>query len=260
MLRPGKDVLREIGGLHNFMNWPYPILTDSGGFQIFSLETLRKVSDEGVVFVSHIDGTKFFMGPKECMDMQHAIGSDIRMVLDECPPWPCDENRMLNAMKRSTKWAMECKNNKPDDGSALFAIIQGGVFKELRLKHMEELLSIGFDGYAVGGVSVGEPKEMIYEVGNFLGNRLPETKPRYLMGVGTPEDILMQVSFGFDMFDCVIPTRNGRNGTAYTSNGKVHMRNGSGLQLLCMSKLFQGIYKTFNVGKGISRYSSSLLS
>lgn len=225
MLRPGKEVLREVGGLHSFMNWNKPILTDSGGFQVFSLDTLRKVTDEGVWFSSHIDGRKFFMSPEECMDIQAAIGSDIRMVLDECPPWPCDDKRMIKAIERSIDWAVKCKEVKPDDGSCLFAIIQGGVSPEFRLRHLEAILKYDFDAYAIGGVSVGEPKEKMLLIGELMGRNLPEGKPRYMMGVGTPEDLLNQVSFGIDMFDCVIPTRNGRNGTAYTSRGLVHMRN-----------------------------------
>ncbi|EKD27344.1 MAG: Queuine tRNA-ribosyltransferase, partial [uncultured bacterium] len=151
--------------------------------------------------------------------------SDIRMVLDECPPWPATEEQLIKSMERSTKWAIDCKKYKPDDGSVLFAIIQGGVNKQLRLKHMQELVSENFDGYAIGGVSVGEPVEFMLEIGNLMGENLPKDKPRYMMGVGTPTDLLNQISFGIDMFDCVIPTRNGRNGTAYTSKGKVHMRN-----------------------------------
>ncbi len=225
MLRPGTEVLHAAGGLHPFMNWPRCILTDSGGFQIFSLETLRKLSDEGVSFSSHIDGAKLFMGPKECMDIQAAIGSDIRMVLDVCPPLPSDEKTILQAMERSTKWALECQQWKQDDGSALFAIVQGGVSKILRQQHLEQLLPGNFDAYAVGGLSVGEPKEEMVAIGEFMGGILPKDKPHYLMGVGTPEDLVTQVGFGMDLFDCVMPTRNGRNGTAFTSQGTVHIRN-----------------------------------
>ncbi len=225
MLRPGTEVLHKSGGLHHFMNWPRCLLTDSGGFQIFSLETLRKLTDEGVYFSSHIDGAKLFMGPKECMQIQAAIGSDIRMVLDECPSLPSDENKILKAMERSTRWAFECKEQKPDDGSALFAIVQGGLSKFLRKQHLEQLLPGNFDAYAIGGLSVGEPKEDLLSIGEFMGGILPKDKPHYLMGVGTPEDLIAQVSFGMDMFDCVMPTRNGRNGTAFTSRGPLHIRN-----------------------------------
>lgn len=225
MLKPGTDVLKQIGGLHKFMNWHRPILTDSGGFQVFSLKTLRKLNDDGVVFKSHIDGTTYFLGPKECMEIQNIIGSDIKMVLDECPPWPCDKDKMKRSMERSTKWAKECKKHKAIDETGLFGIIQGGIYEDLRMQHLTELKEINFDGYAVGGVSVGEPSSLMYKIGDLMGKNLPHDKPRYMMGVGTPKDLLMQVSYGFDMFDCVIPTRNGRNGTAYTSMGKVHMRN-----------------------------------
>jgi queuine tRNA-ribosyltransferase len=225
MLRPGSEVLLSAGGLNRFMNWKRPILTDSGGFQVFSLQTLRKVSEEGVWFQSHIDGRRIFMGPKECMEIQSAIGSDIRMVLDVCPPLPCEEKVLRSAMEKSTLWARECKKWKPDDGSALFAIVQGGTSREMRKEHFEQLRSGDFDAYAVGGLSVGEPKEEMESIGLLMGGLLPEDKPRYLMGVGTPEDLLNQVSFGMDMFDCVMPTRNGRNGTAFTSQGKVNIRN-----------------------------------
>jgi queuine tRNA-ribosyltransferase len=225
MLRPGTEVLYASGGLRSFMHWPRCILTDSGGFQIFSLETLRTLSDEGVVFNSHIDGAKLFMDPKECMRIQAAIGSDIRMVLDECPSLPSDEKKILKAMERSTRWALECKKHKPDDGSALFAIVQGGVSEKLRAQHLEQLLPGNFDAYAIGGLSVGEPKEERFAIGEFMGSILPKDKPHYLMGVGTPEDLITQISFGMDMFDCVMPTRNGRNGTAFTSQGTLNIRN-----------------------------------
>ncbi|MBN2144151.1 MAG: tRNA guanosine(34) transglycosylase Tgt [Candidatus Aureabacteria bacterium] len=225
MLRPGADVLKETGGLHHFMNWSRCILTDSGGFQIFSLESLRKIGDEGVWFQSHIDGSRIFMGPRQCMEIQSAIGSDIKMVLDVCPPYPCEEKVLHQAIRRSTLWALECKKNKPDDGSLLFAIVQGGISRELRQQHFEQLRSGDFDAYAVGGLSVGEPKKEMLSVGEWMGQILPEEKPRYLMGVGTPEDLLRQISFGMDMFDCVMPTRNGRNGTAFTSKGKINIRN-----------------------------------
>jgi len=225
MLRPGMQVLKKVGGLNKFMNWEKPILTDSGGFQVFSLKNLRKLTDKGVFFSSHIDGSKCFLGPVECMNIQAAIGSDIRMVLDECPPWPCSERQMKEAMRRSTLWAVECKKHQPDDGSALFAIVQGGVYKDLRIEHFEQLNSYDFDAYAIGGVSVGEPNEEMLEIGKYMGEILPLNKPRYMMGIGTPHDLLNQISHGIDMFDCVMPTRNGRNGTAFTSQGRVNMRN-----------------------------------
>lgn len=227
MLRPGKEVLEKVGGLHRFMNWNRPILTDSGGFQVFSLHSLRKMTDDGVLFASHIDGLKYFMGPKECMDMQEAIGSDIRMVLDECPPWPCEDKVLLKSMDRSTAWAFRCREHMPLQDSALFCIVQGGINPEFRLKHLNDLKGGDFDGFAIGGVSVGEPKEEMLKIGKLMGENLPGDKPRYMMGVGTPEDLVNQIAFGIDMFDCVIPTRNGRNATAYTSHGLVHMRNAS---------------------------------
>jgi queuine tRNA-ribosyltransferase len=225
MLRPGVEVLQALGGLHSFMNWDRPILTDSGGFQVFSLKVLRKLTDEGVWFQSHIDGSRHFLGPKECMAIQAAIGSDIRMVLDECPPWPASLEALESAMERSRRWALDCKQFHPNDGSSLFAIVQGGTHLEMRSRHLEMLLPGDFDAYAVGGLSVGEPKELMEQTGRHMGQILPADKPRYLMGVGTPEDLLNQVHYGMDMFDCVMPTRNGRNGCAFTSQGRIAIRN-----------------------------------
>lgn len=226
MLRPGADVLKQLGGLHGLMNWPKPILTDSGGFQIFSLSSTRKLTDEGVWFRSHIDGQKIFMGPRECMDIQQAIGSDIRMVLDECPPYPADKIAVKKAIQRSIAWSKSClDHHSRDDGSKLFAILQGGVYEDLRLDHLNAIMDMPFDSIAVGGLSVGEPKADMDRLCAFLGDKLPQHKPRYLMGVGTPSDLLNQIAQGFDMFDCVMPTRNGRNGLAFTSAGKIRIRN-----------------------------------
>ena len=225
-LRPGHELIRLLGGLHRFMNWHRPILTDSGGFQVYSLAPLRQVSDEGVRFRSHLDGSTHFMTPELATDIQCALGSDIFMIFDECPPYPAGENEVLQAVLRTTRWAGRCKKQKDlqQSGSALFGIVQGGVFEGLREKSIGDLLPIGFDGYAAGGLSVGEPKEEMYRIINHTGPLLPPDKPRYLMGVGDLKDCLHAVAAGFDMFDCVMPTRNARNGTLFTSQGRLSIK------------------------------------
>jgi len=226
-LRPGQQLISKFGGLHNFMNWKKPILTDSGGFQVYSLSDLRKITDEGVSFQSHIDGSKHFFTPENVVDIQRHIGSDIMMVLDECTPYPCSFEYAENSTSLTSKWARQAFEhwNKSsaihDHSQALFAIVQGSVFKELREKSIKDLLNYEFPGYAIGGLAVGEPKSELHEMTDFCTDRLPEDKPRYLMGVGTPEDLLNCIERGIDMFDCVIPTRNARNGTVFTANGKV---------------------------------------
>lgn len=225
MLRPGMDVIQKAGGLHKFMNWDLPILTDSGGFQVFSLSSFRKIREEGVEFASHIDGSRHFLGPRESMQIQTTLGSDIVMIFDECAPYPCDSDYACNSMERSLKWARICWQARPPGKQALFGIVQGSTFPELRHRSVEGLLEIPFDGYAIGGLSVGEPIPMMWDLVRSTAPLLPKEKPRYLMGVGTPLDLLECVAAGIDLFDCVIPTRNGRNGTALTHRGKCVIRN-----------------------------------
>ena len=227
MIRPGTEVLDKFDGLHNFMNWQKPILTDSGGFQIMSLAKLNKIDiNVGAVFSSHIDGKKFVLSPEKSIQIQKSINSDILMVLDECPRSTSDKDKLVRAIEISTSWAKRCKvefgNNK---NKALFGIVQGGLDKRLRLKSLEKLVSIGFDGYAMGGLAVGESQDEMFSILNSTVSYMPKNKPRYLMGVGTPSDILGAVKSGIDMFDCVMPTRSGRTGLAFTWEGKVNLRN-----------------------------------
>ncbi len=222
-LRPGMDVIKNAGGLHNFMSWDGPILTDSGGFQVYSLATLREIREDGVLFRSHIDGSLHFLGPREVMQIQGILGSDIAMVFDECTPYPATYEYAMRSSELTLRWARICRDLK-NEGQALFGIIQGGVYKDLRLNCLHRLVEMDFDGYAVGGLSVDEPKEIMYEMIAFLGERMPPDKPRYLMGVGEPLDVLFAVENGFDIFDCVMPTRNARNGTLFTSKGKLSIK------------------------------------
>jgi len=225
MLRPGTEIIKKHGDLHNFMHWQGPILTDSGGFQVWSLGKLRKITEEGVKFNSPIDGSKVFMGPEESMQVQRDLGSDIVMIFDECTPYPAEEKEVRESMELSLRWAKRSKDAHGDNPSALFGIVQGGMFPNLREISLDGLKDIGFDGYAIGGLSVGEPKEEMIKVLDHLKSRMPENHPRYLMGVGTPEDIVEAVRRGIDMFDCVMPTRNARNGFLFTSKGMVRIRN-----------------------------------
>ncbi len=225
MLRPGAEIIKKHGDLHNFMHWQGPILTDSGGFQVWSLGKLRKITEEGVKFNSPIDGSKVFMGPEESMQVQRDLGSDIVMIFDECTPYPAEEKEVRESMELSLRWAKRSKDAHGDNPSALFGIVQGGMYPELREISLNRLTDIGFDGYAIGGLSVGEPKEEMIKVLDHLKTQMPEDKPRYLMGVGTPEDIVEAVRRGVDMFDCVMPTRNARNGFLFTSKGMVRIRN-----------------------------------
>jgi len=232
MLRPGADVIRRHGGLHEFMNWSGPILTDSGGFQVFSLASMRKLSEEGVQFQSPIDGDDVFLTPEKSMEVQHALNSDVAMILDECTPYPATEDEARQSMQLSLGWARrsrqhfdELKNAEPERGEALFGIVQGGIYDALRKESLDGLESIGFDGYAVGGLAVGEPEHERIAVLDYLMPLMPEDKPRYLMGVGTPVDIAEAVSRGIDMFDCVMPTRHARNGHLFTSEGTINIRN-----------------------------------
>ena len=224
-LRPGHRIIKNLGGLHRFMNWDGPILTDSGGFQVYSLSKLRTLSEEGVIFHSHLDGSRHFIGPKEAMAIQEALGADIIMTFDECVPYPADYEYVLNSVKLTTQWAKKCLEHKRNGNQALFGIVQGGMFRDLRELSAKEMVGMNFDGYALGGLSVGEDKEtrkrVIMETIQFL----PENKPVYLMGMGKPADIIEAIILGVDMFDCVIPTRNARNGTLFTSKGKVVIKN-----------------------------------
>ncbi len=225
-LRPGHELIREFGGLHGFMNWDRPILTDSGGFQVFSLAELRKVTDEGVQFQSHIDGgAKHFITPEYAVEIQEALGADIIMAFDECIPYPATKDYAQESMDRTHRWAKRCRQAKKETGQALFGIVQGGMYTDLRKQSAGTLVDIGFEGYAIGGLSVGETKPLMYEMIEATEPYLPQDRPRYLMGVGTPEDLVEGVDRGIDMFDCVMPTRNARNGTFFTSFGKVSIRN-----------------------------------
>jgi queuine tRNA-ribosyltransferase len=226
-LRPGREIIKKAGGLHKFMNWEKPILTDSGGYQVFSLAVLRKLRPEGVEFNSHIDGKKIFLSPENVIDIQIDLGSDILMVLDECIHYPSTRSYAEDSVKMTLDWAYRSKEHfKPHKGSnLLFGIVQGSTYMDLRKQCAEELQKIGFDGYAVGGVSVGEPEGLIREITEYTESFLPEDKPRYLMGVGRPQDLLEATSRGMDMFDCVVPTRNGRNGQAFTWAGELQLKN-----------------------------------
>ncbi|MDK2856472.1 MAG: queuine tRNA-ribosyltransferase [Bacillota bacterium] len=224
-LRPGADLIAEAGGLHNFMHWDGPILTDSGGFQIFSLGSLRRLTDEGVVFRSHIDGSEHYFTPEKAVRVQELLGSDIAMVLDECIAYPAAYEEAAKAVERTTRWARMASAAHRRSDQALFGIIQGGTFPDLRLRSLHELVALDFPGYAIGGLSVGEPKEVMYEILDLVVPRLPEDKPRYLMGVGSPDCLWEGVERGVDMFDCVLPTRIARNGTVFTQSGKIVVRN-----------------------------------
>ncbi len=225
MLRPGTQVVQEHGDLHDFTQWQKPILTDSGGFQVFSLGAMRKISEQGVQFQSPIDGDQVFMGPEESIAVQRQLGSDVVMIFDECTPYPATEQEAETSMQLSLRWAQRSKDAHGDNPAALFGIVQGGMYPALRDVSLAGLESIGFDGYAIGGLSVGEPKEDMIKVLDHVGHRLPADKPRYLMGVGKPADIVEAVRRGIDMFDCVMPTRNARNGHLFTSGGVVKIRN-----------------------------------
>jgi queuine tRNA-ribosyltransferase len=222
-LRPGHELIRELGGLHRFMGWSGPILTDSGGFQVFSMEGLRDLDDDGVTFRSHLDGSLRRLTPESSMEIQAALGSDIAMVLDECPPLPASRERLTAAVARTTAWARRCQEASRGPGVA-FGIVQGGTDKSLRERSAREIVALDFPGYAIGGVSVGEAPESIAEVARFTAAQLPAERPRYLMGVGRPEDLVEAVAAGIDMFDCVMPTRNARNGTLFTSLGRVNIK------------------------------------
>ena len=224
-LRPGHEIVKKAGGLHRFMNWDGAILTDSGGFQVFSLGALRKISEEGVAFRSHHDGSKQFLSPEKSMEIQMALGSDIAMAFDECTPYPADYEYACRSMRLTTRWAKRCQAVHNREDQALFGIVQGGMYADLRQESAEQLVAMDFPGYAIGGLSVGEPKPLMYEVLEQTVPFLPQNKARYLMGVGTPDCLVEGVARGIDLFDCVFPTRVARNGTAITSQGRVVIRN-----------------------------------
>ena len=224
MLRPGDNLIKNLGGLHKFINWEKPILTDSGGFQVWSLGDLAEISEEGVKFSSPYDGKKIFMRPEDSIMIQENLGSDIIMVFDECTDYPTSFEQAKKSMELSMKWAKRCKAAHKSK-SALFGIVQGGMYKDLREESLNQLMDIDFDGIALGGLSVGESKQEKTEILEFMSDKLPKDKPRYLMGVGTPEDIVEAVRYGIDMFDCVLPTRNARNGQLFTSEGVINIRN-----------------------------------
>ncbi|MDT8391777.1 MAG: tRNA guanosine(34) transglycosylase Tgt [Lentisphaeria bacterium] len=225
-LRPGMDIMAGAGGLHAFMGWDRAILTDSGGYQVFSLSKLRKLTPEGVHFQSHIDGSPLFLGPREAMAIQRTIGSDIAMVFDECTPYPCTHEEAAKSLALTLDWARRCKDQPRADGQLVFGIVQGGMYEDLRRESLAALVDIGFDGYAVGGLSVGEPEDNMFRVLDAIADTMPAAAPRYLMGVGTPPQIVEAVARGIDMFDCVLPTRQARHGTAYTADGPIPVKAG----------------------------------
>jgi len=224
-LRPGDALIREMGGIHRFAGWDGAILTDSGGYQIFSLGVLREIKEDGVLFQSHIDGSRHFLTPEKVVEVQENIGADIIMCLDECVPYPSSYEYTRRSVELTSRWARRCKDAKKTDGTMLFGIIQGGFYKDLRLKSARELIDMGFDGYALGGLSVGEPKSIMWEMVDTVVDLLPQDKPKYLMGVGFPEDIVEGVYRGIDMFDCVIPTRHARNGSLFTREGRINIKH-----------------------------------
>lgn len=229
-LRPGSKLIRDLGGLHRFMGWDGPILTDSGGYQVFSLAKLRQVRDDGITFQSHLDGATIFLGPREVMSIQQELGSDIAMVLDECPPWPCDRDACLRAVERTFRWAGVCLTAAQESGQLaagqlVFAIVQGSIFDDVRREAAETLGALEFPGYAIGGVSVGEPESAMFQEVAATTPHLPADRPRYTMGLGTPPQLLRMIALGVDMFDCVLPTRCARNGQAFTPDGAINLKN-----------------------------------
>ena len=224
-IRPGHERVKRFGGLHQFMNWKGSILTDSGGFQIFSLKELAKITEEGAAFRSHLDGAKLFLSPEDAIRVQQDLGSDIMMCLDTCIPYPATRKETVDATALTTRWAKRCRDTHDIDDRLLFGIVQGGMFEDLRAEHAAALQEIGFDGYAIGGLSVGEEKQLMYDMTEATTHHLPQNFSRYLMGVGTPADLVEGVWRGVDMFDCVMPTRNARNGSLFTRNGKISIKN-----------------------------------
>ena len=223
-LRPGMETIRAAGGLHAFMGWDLPILTDSGGFQVFSLAKMAKIQEDGVAFQSHIDGASLFLGPREAMAIQRDLASDIAMVFDDCPPYPAEREQVLGAVERTTRWARECRDQPRAEGQLVFGIIQGGCYRDLREQSAGEITAIDFDGYAIGGLSVGEPEPEMLRMAELTAPMLPTDRPRYTMGLGTPVQLVELVARGVDMFDCVLPTRLARNGTAFTFGGAISLK------------------------------------
>jgi queuine tRNA-ribosyltransferase len=223
-LRPGAELIQELGGLHRFMGWDGPILTDSGGYQVFSLGKMRKLSEEGVRFQSHLDGSSHLLTPENVVQIQEALGSDIAMALDECIPHDANREYVQSSTERTIRWAERCSRARSKADQLMFGIIQGGAYKDIREKCVQEMKSMPFDGFAVGGLGIGEGEELLHSIAEFTGGSLPEDQPRYLMGIGTPENIVSAVRAGFDLFDCVLPTRNARNGTLFTSQGKISIK------------------------------------
>ena len=250
-LRPGHQLIADLGGLHRFMQWPGALLTDSGGFQMVSLADLCDITDEGVCFQSHLDGTRHLLTPESCMEIQMALGSDIMMVLDHCPPFPCSEKQAREAVERTTQWGRRCLSVSKPGHQYLFGIIQGGVFPHVRKEAAQELVDLGFDGYALGGLSLGEEKPTMLQMVETVVAELPSNRPRYLMGVGLPEDILEGVCRGIDMFDCVIPSRHGRTGWLFTSRGRViikqarYARDQSPIDPLCRCPVCQRFSRAY---------------
>ena len=253
-LRPGMEIIKKAGGLHKFMGWNKPILTDSGGYQIFSLALFRKMSDQGVEFQSHIDGLKHFLTPEDVIEIQETLGSDIMMPLDECVHYPCTKDQARIAMERTIAWAKRSKDAHVKDKGVLFGIVQGATYDDLRLECTKRLVDMNFDGYSIGGVSVGESSNLIYNILELVAGMLPEDKPRYAMGIGYPFDILEAVDRGVDMFDCVIPTRYGRNGTAFTSGGKIIIRNAAYAQDFSPLDAKCGCYTCKNFSRSYLRH------
>lgn len=254
-VRPGMEIMKEAGGLHKFANWDRPILTDSGGFQVFSLAKIRKIKEEGCSFNNHVDGTPMFIGPETSMEIQATLGSDIAMLFDECTPYPCEAKEASKSLDLTLRWARRCRDwidqNKPQTGGGVqqhFGIVQGSVYEELRKRSARELVAMGFDGYAIGGLSVGEPEEDMMRIAEWVAPLLPENQARYAMGLGTPPQVVELIARGIDMFDCVLPTRLARNGTAYTHEGTINLRNS------CYAKDFRDLAEdTHPLCKGFSR-------
>ncbi len=230
MIRPGTEIVESLGGLHDLMGWDGPILTDSGGYQVFSLSSLNRIGDDGVEFASHVDGAKLYMDAKVATEVQSRLGADIIMCFDECAPYPCEPKPLNDAVERTIRWAAQCKEAHNNDNQLLFGIVQGGIDTDLRTHCARELIKLDFDGYAIGGLSVGEGHDNMVSTVDFTAPLLPHDKPRYLMGVGMPRDIVAAVRAGVDMFDCVLPTRNGRNAYAFTKEGSIRLRNSSHLE------------------------------
>jgi queuine tRNA-ribosyltransferase len=254
LLRPGVEIVEQLGGLHKVMGWAGPILTDSGGYQLFSLSSLNRIGDEGVQFCSHIDGAKMYLDAKTATEAQNRLGADIIMCFDECADYPCEQGKLEKAVERTLRWAGECKEAHSRAGQMLFGIVQGGVDRQLREYCADELCKLNFDGYAIGGLSVGEGHDRMVATVEYTARLLPEDKPRYLMGVGMPADIIAAVRSGVDMFDCVLPTRNGRNAFAFTSDGPVRLRNNTNISDSRPIEADCGCYCCRNFGRGALRH------